>query len=170
MFWILLLEKSRAQIKATALLTNFTVAHGDDTMLEWRNMIPKIWTTYRDGYVVSGLDQPTASIKRMSYPLWWLQQVGFFNPMNLNHDKDAILFATDPSAALNSAAAADAVAAAEHSKQYVAAVDQTNETRSVFSSSLLTLVGGLVMGLVIGQYVGEKQGRRSGYAEVPSIA
>ena len=133
-------EKNRAQIKATALLTDFTVAHGDETMLAWRKMIPQIWTTYRDGYVFSGLDQSTVSVQRMFYPEWWLQQVGYFNPMNLNHDKDAILFSSNPS-----------------------------EGSGVGSStSILPVMGALVVGLLLGMYVARREGARDGYSTIPS--
>jgi len=138
-------EKSRAQAKVTALLTDFTVSHGDDTMHAWRNMIPHIWTTYRDGYVFSGFDQTTVSVQRMFYPEWWLQQVGYFNPMNLNHDKDAILFATDP-----------------------ASVSSEGASGSTFSTSFLPLVSGLVVGMLAGKYLARRESDRNGYSAIPS--
>lgn len=139
-------EKSRVQAKVTALLTDFTVSHGDDTMHAWRNMIPHLWTTYRDGYVFSGFDQTTVSVQRMFYPEWWLQQVGYFNPMNLNHDKDAILFATDP-----------------------ASVPSEGASGSGFSTSFFPLVGGLVVGMLAGKYLARRENDRSGYSAIPSV-
>jgi len=69
-------EKASVQAAATALLTDFTVSHGDHTMHAWRDMLPHIWATYRDGYVFSGFDQPTIAVKQMFYPEWWLELVG----------------------------------------------------------------------------------------------
>jgi hypothetical protein len=139
--WVTLpAEKARAQATATDLLTTFTVSHGDDTIHAWRAMLPRIWATYRDGYVFSGLDQPTVSVQRMFYPEWWLQQVGYFNPMNLNHDKDAILFAADPA----------------------------GEGATFSSPTLLPLVVGMAVGLLAGKYLGQKEARREGYSSIAS--
>ena len=114
------------------------MSHGDETMLTWRNMIPRIWATYRDGYVFSGFNQTTISVKKMFYPEWWLEKVGYFNPMNLNHDKNAILFADQP------------------------------VVTSSGSSILAPLLAGLVIGLLIGNVWGQKKRDHDGYSFIPS--
>jgi hypothetical protein len=164
-----ILEKTHAQAKATALLTEFTVTHGDNTMLAWRKMLPEIWTTYRDGYVITGLDDAIVTINGMSKPAWWFRQSGFFNPTNLNLDKDAILFATDPSAALNSVAALEA--AKQKHVEHVAAVDHAVDAKgNSFSTTVLAVAGGVVVGLLAGQYAERKRGHQGGYKEVPSFS
>jgi dipeptidase len=71
-------------------LTAFTMEKGEYISTEWKNLFPVMLTTYRDGYIVGGQDQPTVEIKRLFYPRWWLQTVGFFDhPGN----KEGILFA-----------------------------------------------------------------------------
>ena len=84
----LLNENSREQV--IDKLTAFTVEKGDYISTEWKNLFPVLLTTYRDGYIVGGQDQATVEIKRVFYPRWWLEKVGFFDhPGN----KEGILFA-----------------------------------------------------------------------------
>jgi hypothetical protein len=123
-------------------------------MHAWRDMLPSIWATYRDGYVFTGLDQPTVSVQRMFYPEWWLEQVGYFNPMNLNHDTGAILFASDPAYVSTSASASTGTGTDAN-------------TGSSFLSALVPVAGGLLVGLVAGKYLGRTEGRREGYTSIP---
>lgn len=39
------------------LLTTFTVKSGDLTSQTWKDLFPKVLTTYRDGFIIKGLDQ-----------------------------------------------------------------------------------------------------------------
>jgi hypothetical protein len=71
-------------------LTKFTVEKGDYVSREWKDLFPVLLTTYRDGYVIGGQQNATVTIKKLFYPKWWLETVGFFNyPGN----KNGILFA-----------------------------------------------------------------------------
>ena len=151
--FIIATEKAIAHASVTALLTDFTVSHGDTTTNAWRDMLPVIWTTYRDGYVFSDFDKPTVSVQRMFYPEWWLEQVGYFNPMNLNHDTDAILFASDP-------------AAGSSTKSDISSASASGV--SLFSS-VLPLAGCLLVGVVVGKYLGRKEARQEGYEAIPSV-
>jgi hypothetical protein len=71
-------------------LTKFTVEKGDYVSKEWKELFPVLLTTYRDGYIIGGQQNTTVTIKKLFYPKWWLETVGFFNyPGN----KNGILFA-----------------------------------------------------------------------------
>eukprot|EP01040_Poterioochromonas_malhamensis_P010775 gene10773-11744_t len=94
-----LLEKSLTQYLSPATpkndkvivdaLTKFTVEKGEYVSNEWKNLFPFLLTSYRDGYHVTGLQNETIAIKRLFYPRWWLETVGFFDhPGN----KEGILF------------------------------------------------------------------------------
>ena len=145
------IEKTRVRKATTALLTKFTVSHGDLTLQTWRDLLPQLWTTYRDGYVFSGFDQSTVSVQRMFYPEWWLSAVGYFNPMNLNHDNGAILFASNP--AVNAGELTDTGS-------------DSSGAEAGSGSSLLVLA--LLGGLAAGRVQGRKEGRREGYASIAS--
>jgi hypothetical protein len=83
------LEDEDDEERIVEKLTDFTVEKGKYISNEWRDLFPFLLTSYRDGYSVSGLDQPTIQIKRLFYPRWWLEATGFFDhPGN----KDGILF------------------------------------------------------------------------------
>jgi dipeptidase len=95
-------EETSSKNKAEIInqLTDFTVEKGTYVSEEWRNLFPFLLTTYRDGYIVGGLDQPTIQIKRFFYPRWWLESTGFFeHPGN----KDGILFSPNNGGVIDSA-------------------------------------------------------------------
>jgi predicted metalloprotease len=46
------------------LLTKFTVKVGDETNQVWKELFPKVLTTYRDGFIIKGLDE--AEIRTVS--------------------------------------------------------------------------------------------------------
>ena len=135
-------DTGKSHEEITALLTDFTVSHGDNTMHQWRDMIPKIWAKYRDGYEFSGFDQTTITVHNMFYPEWWLEKVGYFNPMNLNHDDNAILFSTNP-----------------------AGPDGEGHSSSAV---MVGVVIGILVGFLGGKYMGVKESRRAGYHTIPT--
>lgn len=81
--------------KAISLVTSLTIESGDRVAMAWRDYFPTLVTTYRDGYIIGGQKNSTVTIKRMFYPRWWLQAVGFFD---VGGNKDGILFAPAPAA------------------------------------------------------------------------
>jgi len=50
----------------TQLLTDFNEASGQHISIAYRNLLPVLFTSYRDGYVLSQLDQPAVHITKMS--------------------------------------------------------------------------------------------------------
>ena len=78
---------------AVSLLTEFTCTEGDYVSTEWRDLFPKVLTTYRDGMVLENTDKAVFKITKMFYPKWWLEEVGYFNATG---NKGGILFAPNP--------------------------------------------------------------------------
>mmetsp|Transcript_9536 Transcript_9536/g.14242 ORF Transcript_9536/g.14242 Transcript_9536/m.14242 type:complete len:237 (+) Transcript_9536:1230-1940(+) len=77
--------------QVSQLLTDFNEASGQHISVAYRQLLPVLVTTYRDGYVLSQLDQPAVHITKMFYPQWWLQQVGYFSVSGIDHSPDSIL-------------------------------------------------------------------------------
>ena len=119
--------------KIVSLLTAFTTSEGEHISNSWRDLFPVLLTTYRDGYVMKNLDQPTIAFDRMFYPRWWLEAVGYFK---IAGNRDGILFSDNPSAGSGSG--------------YVSA--------ATLVSSLLSCA--LLCGLAFG-YVGFRMGKAS---------
>lgn len=120
----------------TARLTAFTVESGEHVSSTWRDFFPKLVTTYRDAYVVSGQEDTTVSIRKMFYPKWWLERVGFFD---VGGNKDGILFMPNPLPALNN--------------------DKTphNQVLRNYSTSEVGLFGALLfVMLLVGMFIGRK--------------
>lgn len=63
--------KPRVEETVRAMLTEFTVKSGDTASAAWRDIFPVLLTTYRDGFIVKGLDtitvSPTASKYQVSH-------------------------------------------------------------------------------------------------------
>lgn len=77
-------------------LTAFTVNQGQRVSNAWRDFYPLLVTQYRDGMVITALNESNVAISRKFYPKNWLTAVGYFStPPNSN--PDAILFASQPS-------------------------------------------------------------------------
>lgn len=74
-------------------ITAFTVQRGQNASNTWKEFFPLLVTTYRDGYIVSGLQDITVSIQRVFYPRWWLDQTGYWNS---KFDRKGILFDSNP--------------------------------------------------------------------------
>lgn len=77
---------------------------GDYVSTTWRDLLPELITTYRDGYIISGQDEVYVSINKMFYPKWWLEKVGYFahsgNPEAQNDDPNNwIYFSSGPNGA-----------------------------------------------------------------------
>lgn len=89
----MLLGGAEAEAQVVSLLTAFTTSEGTFVSESWRDLFPVLLTTYRDGYVMKNLDQPTIAFDRMFYPRWWLEQVGYFE---IGGNKDGILFSSNP--------------------------------------------------------------------------
>jgi hypothetical protein len=75
------------------LLTAFTCAQGEAVSLAWRNLFPLLLTTYRDGMVFGETDKAVFTIKKMFYPRWWLESIGYFDHQG---NKNGILFLPSP--------------------------------------------------------------------------
>jgi hypothetical protein len=79
-------------------ITRFTVSTGVATSNEWRDFLPKLMTTYRDGYIISGQDEVSVIPTSFFYPEWWLKQVGYYdipaNPNGIMFDANPIMIHT----------------------------------------------------------------------------
>ena len=89
----MLQKKHPNESEIAQLLTNVSVTSGDVTSQKYKDLFPVLLTTYRDGYVMKNLDQPTISFDRMFYPKWWLDKVGYWD---IGPNRDGILFAPPP--------------------------------------------------------------------------
>jgi dipeptidase len=61
----------------------------------WRDLLPQLITKYHDGYEAQDLTAPHITMKRLFYPLWWLQMTGYFDS-HINSGPDTIMFAPSP--------------------------------------------------------------------------
>ena len=75
------------------ILTLFTITQGDEVSLAWKDLLPDLITTYRDGMVITDTDKAVFNIQKMFYPRWWLQAVGYFNSKG---NAAGILFSPNP--------------------------------------------------------------------------
>jgi hypothetical protein len=75
------------------LLTTFCTTEGDAVSAAWRDLLPRVITTYRDGMVIGDTDKAVFTIQKMFYPRWWLEAVGYFNNKG---NTNGILFAVNP--------------------------------------------------------------------------
>jgi hypothetical protein len=78
---------------AVELLTAFSCTEGDAVSAEWRDLLPRVMTTYRDGMVIGDTHKAVFTIQKMFYPRWWLEAVGYFNNEGNPH---GILFSSNP--------------------------------------------------------------------------
>lgn len=77
------------------LLTTATDQAATTIVDAWRNLLPALITKYHDGYEAQDLTAPHITMKRLFYPLWWLQLTGYFNS-HINSGPDTIMFAPAP--------------------------------------------------------------------------
>ncbi len=70
--------------EAVSLITEFTTQSGTHISTAWRDFLPTLFSTYRDGQIVT--TNLTYIIRRsMFYPMWWLNLVGYWDiPGNAN--------------------------------------------------------------------------------------
>ena len=54
------------------------LAQGEAVSFAWRELLPAVMTTYRDGYVMGDVDKAVFTMTRMFYPKPWLDAVGYF--------------------------------------------------------------------------------------------
>ncbi len=78
-----------------ALLTDFTLTKGAKTVATYRDLFPKLITTFHDGYQALQLDQTNIRMSKMFYPKWWLEATGYFDNKP-NQIDNAILFNSNP--------------------------------------------------------------------------
>lgn len=78
---------------ALELLTAFSCTEGDAVSAEWRDLLPRVMTTYRDGMVIGDTHKAVFTIQKMFYPRWWLEAVGYFNNEG---NPNGILFSSNP--------------------------------------------------------------------------
>jgi hypothetical protein len=125
------------------LLTVFTCAKGEAVSLAWRNLFPLLLSTYRDGMVVGDKDKGVFTIKKMFYPKWWLESVGYFDH---HGNKNGILFLPNPM----------------ESKTFIDNI-----------MFIMIILGSLILSSVIGFLVGKSsvtwKYQRGGYIQVGSI-
>lgn len=77
------------------MLTAFTQAKGQQTVDAWRELLPTLITQFHDGYHAQNLDGAEIQMKKLFYPKWWLDAVGYFDNKP-NMDPKAIMFAPSP--------------------------------------------------------------------------
>jgi hypothetical protein len=84
---------------ARVLLTVATNTAASQVVTAWRDLLPQLITKYHDGYEATHLTEETIVMKKLFYPLAWLQATGYF--LNKpNQGEDVILFATQSGAGL----------------------------------------------------------------------
>ena len=75
------------------LLTFFSMKNGDFVSNAWKDLLPMLITTYRDGMIISNTNMPIFKLQKMFYPRWWLESVGYFNQKG---NPKGILFQPNP--------------------------------------------------------------------------
>ena len=75
------------------LLTFFSIKNGDFVSNSWKDLLPMLITTYRDGMIISNTNMPIFKLQKMFYPRWWLESVGYFNQKG---NPKGILFQPNP--------------------------------------------------------------------------
>ena len=67
--------------------------NGDFVSNAWKDLLPMLITTYRDGMIISNTNMPIFKLQKMFYPRWWLESVGYFNQKG---NPKGILFQPNP--------------------------------------------------------------------------
>jgi dipeptidase len=89
-------EENKVDEKVAEMLTQFTLARGQQTVDAYHDLFPKLITQFHDGYDVRQLDKkPNIQLTKMFYPKWWLEASGFFD-RHPNDIDGAILYDVDP--------------------------------------------------------------------------
>eukprot|EP01041_Mallomonas_annulata_P004646 gene4647-9217_t len=85
-------EKVHKVIKAvTQIITDVTVNTGEMTVTEWKSFFPLLVAKYHDGYVLQHPDASIVNMKKLFYPKWWLEDVGYFNSENAPNSGDNVI-------------------------------------------------------------------------------
>ena len=83
------------------MLDDFTNAAGDETVATWRDLLPRLITLYHDGYHAEDLTGSAIRMKKLFYPKWWLDAVGYFNNKPQT-GPDVIMFQPTPGSSSDS--------------------------------------------------------------------
>jgi len=73
-----LLLSNETEDDVKELLTNFSDEQAIGMHSTWKALFEFIVTTYHDGFIFYDLTGPTLLPKKIFYPTWWLNMVGFF--------------------------------------------------------------------------------------------
>jgi len=93
-------DKREAMTTVVEMLTDFTHAKADQTVQAWRDLLPKLITRFHDGYSAENLQGAEITMKKLFYPKWWLEAVGYFDSTP-NRDPKAIMFAANPESTMS---------------------------------------------------------------------
>ena len=75
------------------ILTVFCIDNGNSVSNSWKNLLPMLITTYRDGMILGDTEKAIFTITKMFYPRWWLETVGYFDQKG---NSKGILFQPNP--------------------------------------------------------------------------
>lgn len=129
-------DMAAAEQQVRVMLTDFTHSKGDHTVESWRQLLPKLITQFHDGYSAENLQEKDIKMRRLFYPKWWLDAVGFFDSTP-NRDPDAIMFAPKP------------VAPASTDGELV--YTQASYMSGVVAAALLASAASVAIGFVLGK-------------------
>ena len=143
------------------MLTLFTTTQGNYVSLMWKELLPQLITTYRDGMIITDTDTAIFGITKMFYPKWWLESVGYFNKKG---NPKGILFLPNP---------------LYSSKNYFSwnfwtgsnsenSDDQNNNNDSFFTVVITVLLSGIIF-YFFGYFMGRNsllQSDRNGYTQI----
>ncbi|CAE7770790.1 unnamed protein product [Symbiodinium microadriaticum] len=129
-------DMASAEQQVRVMLTDFTHSKGDHTVESWRELLPRLITQFHDGYSAEDLDAKDIKMRRLFYPKWWLDAVGFFNSTP-NRDPKAIMFAPNPAAPVST----------EGELAYTHASYMTG----IVAAALLASAASVVIGFVLGR-------------------
>eukprot|EP00607_Mallomonas_marina_P009286 CAMPEP_0182418534 /NCGR_PEP_ID=MMETSP1167-20130531/2939_1 /TAXON_ID=2988 /ORGANISM="Mallomonas Sp, Strain CCMP3275" /LENGTH=659 /DNA_ID=CAMNT_0024592781 /DNA_START=89 /DNA_END=2068 /DNA_ORIENTATION=- len=137
--------------EAIKILTHVTIAQGMAITRAWKEFFPTLVTKYHDGYIAQDLDQPAIHMKKLFYPKWWLEAVGFFD-----HKPDSgpgvIMYQPSPNA-ISSAATMKAIEAEDMAQ---------NSTMAL----LLCVILSSGLSVLFGVYLGQKFSMKGQYSSI----
>ena len=75
------MEKETDKANIIKTLQLFVYKSGDDVLKKWQDLFPRLVSTYRDGYHITGHDKANVAVNRLFYPETWLRSVGFYDKL-----------------------------------------------------------------------------------------
>jgi dipeptidase len=135
-------DQVSTQRSVVGMLTAFSQNKGQQTVDAWRDLLPTLITQFHDGYHAQNLDGTEIQMKKLFYPKWWLDAVGYFENKP-NTDPKAIMFAPAPASV--DANTADGVV-------------NTFTTSGVMATVLICSALSVVAGFVVGRRMQRQQG------------